>query len=234
MDNKIDSESEDLVLSPEFEQCLKNIEDIEKGMLETTKELKINIEKRASPFEDFTEENSETESSDEMEPALQDETHESSQLEQAESFEAWGEFTPPKNEELFKNPKLLRTKLKEASLALKMKQEDYQGAQDVQLASESCDIISKLKSKHERKNITYASLYKLFSDPYFKAKGHVDLQPTKSGVAISAKSFVTMQACSAEEAIMTTGTHHNHSKTYKGYNPEFLKNVVKILDMFGV
>lgn len=115
-----------------------------------------------------------------------------------------------------------------------MKQAECQNVQDIQLTSQSSDIIRELKSKYERKNITYASLHKLFSDPYFKTKGHVDLQRTKSGVAITAKSFVTMQAQLAEEQVMTTGTHHNHDKTYEGYNPEFLKNVVKILDMFGV
>jgi hypothetical protein len=126
----------------------------------------------------------------------------------------------------------LRAQLKEAGLAFKKKEENAQQSKEVALNPDSSLIISRLKSKKERENITYASLHKLFSDPYFKNKGHLELKKTKSGLSIVAKCFISMSTYSAEE-VMTTGTHHNHNKTYKGYNPEFLKEVVKVVEMFN-
>lgn len=246
MESKAEGEATDTIVSPDLKQCLENLKNIEQGIIPVNKELEVNKEQFASPFEEIKKVKSETGSSEDekelLPAASMQENDQTPQIEASlpedkldESFETWKQYaTPPKNEDLFKNPKLLRAQLREAGLALKRKQEECKMAQTVHLAPDSSLIIDVLKNKHKREKITYADLYKLFSDPYFKAKGHVELHRTKSGLAISAISFEKMDACSAQGESMTTGTHHNHNKTYKGYNPEFLKNVVKILEMFGV
>jgi len=220
--------------SKELEKCLEHLEKIEKGELEGQEETKTINEKRSTPFEVLVEENSATDSSEEEEIEL-----ESSLNINEGDLETPIETTPIKKD-LIKNPKFLREQMRKAGLAFKKKEENGQNSEEIKLESESYSIINMLKNKQERKNVTYGILYKLFSDPYFKAKGNIELQKTKSGLSISAKHFGKMESILAEDdatkdkIFMTTGTHHNHNKTYKGYNPEFLKSVVRILEMFGV
>lgn len=260
LESKVDNELDESVPSQDLTQCLENIENIENGQGEYSKELEIKIEKRI--FDDLIKEHDKPESSDDESELLAQpsETIELktsslaelqtteltelegageepiSQIEQEETVDLWKKFIPA-NKLVFKNPKFLRQKLREAGLAFKIKEQDCQKFQDVKLSPGSSEIIRMLKSKKERENIAYGSLYKLFTDPYFTNRGHVSLHQTASGIAISAKCFEKMKALSAEDGMtpepQTAGTHHNHNKTYKGYNPEFLKKVVRILEMFG-
>lgn len=225
------NEIDDSPVSPEFESCLENIHNMEKREIvadETEGAEEITMTHSWKAPTDCMKESSETSSSDNNDiesavPLLQ--VEENVLEEPEESFETWKLFHAPKNEEIFNNPKLFRAQLKAAGLALKKKQENLTA--EIPLSPDSLEIVRMLKDKDEQQNITYGLLHKLFSDPLFKAKGHVELYKTKSGIAISAKSFVKMEAFSAS-------THHNHDKTYKGYNPAFLKKAVHILSMFGV
>ncbi|MBP9692135.1 MAG: sel1 repeat family protein [Alphaproteobacteria bacterium] len=222
--------------SEDLEKCLKNLEKIEKGELEGQTETKTINEKRSSPFDIITDEDFVTDSSDE-EGEIGSESSSNTKEENLETPHT--EVTPVKKD-VIKNPKFLREQMRKAGLAFKEKEENSQKSEEIKLDPKSCEIINMLKSKKQREQVTYGTLYKLFSDPYFKAKGNIELQKTKSGLSISAKHFGKMESILAEDdstkdkKVMTTGTHHNHNKTYKGYNPEFLKNVVSILEMFGV
>jgi TPR repeat protein len=231
-----EAENQEEKESKELEKCLENLEKIEKGELEGQTETKTINEKRASPFEVLIEENSATDSSDEEEIELE---LESSLNTKEEDLERSIETIPVKKD-LIKNPKFLREQMRKAGLVFKKKEENSQKSEEIKLDPKSCKIINMLKSKKQREQVTYGMLYKLFSDPYFKAKGNIELQKTKSGLSISAKHFGKMESILAEDdatndkEVMTTGTHHNHNKTYKGYNPEFLKSIVRILEMFAV
>ncbi len=204
--------------------------------MEGQTETKTINEKRSSPFDIITDEDFVTDSSDE-EGEIGSESSSNTKEENLETPHT--EVTPVKKD-LIKNPKFLREQMRKAGLAFKKKEANSQKSEEIKLDPKSCEIINMLKSKKQREQVTYGTLYKLFSDPYFKAKGNIELQKTKSGLSISAKHFGKMESILAEDdstkdkKVMTTGTHHNHNKTYKGYNPEFLKNVVSILEMFGV
>jgi hypothetical protein len=256
LESKVENEVGESVPSQDLTQCLENLENIENGRGEYSKELEIKVENRI--FDDLVKEHDKSESSDDESELLTNPSEKEalkisslaelqtteltelegagtapiSQIDQEETVDLWKQFIPP-NKTLFKNPKFLRQQLREAGLAFKMKEQECQKFQDVKLSPGSSEIIRMLKSKKEREDITYGSLHKLFTDPYFTNRGHVSLHKTASGIAISAKCFEKMKALSVED-VMTTGTHHNHNKTYKGYNPVFLKNVVRVLEIFGI
>jgi exonuclease VII small subunit len=213
-------EIDDSPFSPELESCLENLHTMEReGVADLTAEAEETTIAHSWQTPDYIKENHEMPALEEKnrEDVVQTLQVEESALEEPEEFfETWKLFHVPKNEKIFKNPKLLREQLKAAGLALKKKQQECRTI-EIRLSPGSLEIIRILKDKNEQKNITYGLLYKLFSDPLFKAKGHIELYKSQSGIAISAKSFVTMEAFS-------TGTHHNHNKTYEGYNPESEKS----------
>lgn len=85
------------------------------------------------------------------------------------------------------------------------------------------DILLDNGIKHKR--IDYTQLKSLFEDPFFDYQ--VEIKKTKSGCIIKAKNLKTGEHVEAS-------THKKHNKTYDGLNPFFARDLVKILEIFGL
>jgi TPR repeat protein len=124
------------------------------------------------------------------------------------------------------NVKGLREQLRKAKEAYDAERCRLRDAPKRNLLKPSVELIAKLRDEKGREDINEDSLRKLFcEDPYFDSQ--VNIKLTKSGIMLTATNLLT-------GAYHTASTHRNHNKTYKGYNPNFFKEIDKILGLFNV
>lgn len=135
------------------------------------------------------------------------------------------ETTPLK--EISRNPKYIRHTLRKIAQLKKEQQNLKNDTNQVRsLSATNNFIVQKLLDKNSKNiNIGYSELVKLFNDPFFE--NQVNVHPTKSGCIISAKNYKTLQH-------KTTSTHKKHGQTYSGLNRSFAKELVDILEIFGL
>jgi uncharacterized protein len=129
-------------------------------------------------------------------------------------------------DQVIDNPKYIRDQLKKMGL-LKKKIETKENKQNILvLSSHNQKIVDMLKDKMiKNKNIDFTQLVNLFTDPFFE--GQVTVEKSKSGCIITAKNIKTLDYAVAS-------THKKHNKSYDGLNPAFAKELLKILDVFGL
>ena len=121
-----------------------------------------------------------------------------------------------------KNPKFIREKLRAAH-------ENFEHAQVAEnkpaLTISSQKILTALKSKETRKNVTIDDLKSLVKDPHFQ--GQIDMFNTTDGYAIVTHNYATSEAFSV-------GNHRKHNKSFKGLDRNFLKDTIALLEKMGV
>lgn len=225
IENYTGNEQDDAVVSPELQKCLDNIEDLDNGKMLDRTPSKL---AQAAPFITPEKEASETQSSDEEKPVVLESmlNPSNSAIDPIESGEPMDAVQPIiKPQPVFKNPKILRPQLNEASLAFQRKLKLITETKKPELESRSIELIRQLRDLNDRQKLTKQNFKTLFSDPYFQSRGRVIVKDTKSGIAIIAQNFSTMD-------FKTAGTHRNHNKTYKGYHRNFFKEAEDIVDMF--
>jgi len=122
------------------------------------------------------------------------------------------------------NIKLLRHNLREVGLLDKARATQIRQQAILTLSKEE-QLIADAILTRDTQMVNHNALMKLFNSPFFQ--GQVEVIRTKSGIAVSAFNRLTKQHA-------TTGTHRKHNKSYKGAQPEFVKELAEILALFSV
>lgn len=130
------------------------------------------------------------------------------------------------NDQVIDNPKYIRNQLKKMGL-LKKQMEEKENKQNIfSLLPHNQDVVDMLKDKMiKNKNIDFTQLMNLFSDPFFADQ--VTITRSKSGCVITAKNLKTLDYAVAS-------THKKHNKSYDGLNPAFARELLKVLNVFGL
>jgi hypothetical protein len=84
----------------------------------------------------------------------------------------------------------MKKTLKEADQNFQEKEKISQNSKNSKLAEKSEKIINRLRSESEKEGINADDILNLFSDPYFKAKGSVDVKIRNNKVIIIAREYI--------------------------------------------
>ena len=129
------------------------------------------------------------------------------------------------SDQYINNPKYIREQLRKIGELNKTK-ENKKINKDIKISNENQLTIDILLDKStKQKNINYTQLVNLFNDPFFE--NQVAVNKSKSGCLIKAKNYETLD-------YVVASTHKKHGQSYDGLNREFAKQLINILEIFGL